>query len=291
MDRRSPVRLRWWTTLQLAGLAAAVAIAPLAPAAVVTGDVPAPSPQAATATAVDAQAKGSWTPFSATGEDSGFGWARCADPITLSFSSPFGDFDARTRMAIRALAWAAYRWQTETGIPIEGIGTVPATYDRTNGILRPVDGVERTRHIYYAAVPEKAVAMLKGNTVGLAAPTLVNRSAGEYLQGSVLFDANYLSKATYREMLNLFTHELGHALGLGHSGDPRDVMYPILSNVKRLGPGDITGIKQITRPCAPQLGPDPNSTGDGSGAAVRVPVSHLTTYPERVRRQSSGTGS
>ena len=78
-------------------------------------------------------------------------------------------------------------------------------------------------------------------------------SAPEIIGGSAAFRVDYIEYASKTESRALLLHELGHALGLGHSGDKKSVVYPIVSTNVKLSAGDVAGIRAFTKNCDPSL--------------------------------------
>ncbi len=91
---------------------------------------------------------------------------------------------------------------------------------------------------------------------------------------------------TNTDLFSVTLHELGHALGLGHSDNPNDVMYPYYKMVTGLAPGDIAAIETLyaaqsstntpaptppttpTNPTASALTLNVNATGASTNAST-----------------------
>jgi hypothetical protein len=189
-----------------------------------------------------------WTPFFDTGPLEGSGWSTCPEPIGVSIDTTRFYPDEVSRVDL-ALTKAVALWSRQPGLSFAYAGVVPMLSDPDTGVISPEDGKDRPRHLYVAFIPDAQSNVLTRRIVGLGEPTTVDVTNREIVTAEATFELDYVRKASVAELVPLFAHEMGHALGLGHSGSKADVMYPIVTPKKGLGQGDIAGLRIIQRPC------------------------------------------
>lgn len=122
-----------------------------------------------------------------------------------------------------AIAGAFGRLSAATGIPFIDDGDVPPATDvrRANPVL-----LTWTDHATVAALAARPDAL------GVTG-TNIDRETGEVLAGAVVLDADAqlgLSFDRVDTWGGVLLHELGHLVGLRHSPNPNDVMYPDVSD-------------------------------------------------------------
>jgi hypothetical protein len=94
------------------------------------------------------------------------------------------------------------------------------------------------------------VPALAGRTAGVGGSTArLHTLSGdlEYVTGVVALDSPDLSAVMARpqgpqQVRAVVIHELGHLVGLGHVGDPGELMYGDNAGLMKLGPGDREGL-------------------------------------------------
>jgi hypothetical protein len=101
---------------------------------------------------------------------------------------------------------------------------------------------------------------------------------------------------TTTDLFSVTLHELGHALGLGHSDNPNDVMYPYYKLMSGLAPGDITAIQTLyaaqgSSAPAPTPIPTPTPTPAPTPGALALTVNATAATTTASAVSLSGTAS
>lgn len=86
------------------------------------------------------------------------------------------------------------------------------------------------------------------------------------------------------DLFSIALHEAGHALGLGHSDSPADVMYPYYRKMVSLSPNDIAAVRQI------YAAQDENSPPAALQLTVQEPTSPTTADSIAITGSTSGGG-
>jgi len=173
-----------------------------------------------------------------------FRWNPC-QPITYRV-----DLAGTPRRNLRVLRSALHDVSAASGFRFVYAGhtaAVPYAKGRTTLDQVPADGLTVAW-----ATPQR-VPDLAGHVVGLGGPGASSRRVGadwEIESAGVVIDKTAVLPATAVKgpnLKSLLLHELGHAMGLGHSRSKADVMYPALGpwSRPRLGPGDKAGLHAL----------------------------------------------
>ena len=121
------------------------------------------------------------------------------------------------------------------------------TYDDATSSVKPVVDLNRNIAVYF--VPDSKSSIITRSVVGYGTPSRVFPDTKEIVNGYFVVSTDYLVKTNSARRQVLFTHELGHALGLADSDDPSNIMFRYLDTAEVLGAGDIAGIKAIEKVC------------------------------------------
>ena len=121
-----------------------------------------------------------------------------------------------------------------------------ATYNRT-GLVHLIEGTapagknQITFSVYYKKMPQNQAEI----ELGEGGPQIIQRVS---VAGTTSINhATASLNGDYSESFSdaVATHELGHALGLGHSQLLNSVMYPISQGRSKLSSGDVAGLQAI----------------------------------------------
>lgn len=98
------------------------------------------------------------------------------------------------------------------------------------------------------------------DVAGEAGPSTYSSQSGDgvHVSGTLMLSATdfrlLLRAGRTRVARNIVLHELGHLVGLAHSPDTKQLMYPSGAALSGYGPGDLAGLAALGRgPCQPDI--------------------------------------
>jgi len=101
----------------------------------------------------------------------------------------------------------------------------------------------------------------------------------EPIAGDIYFNDDEMSRiGTNTDAFSVALHELGHALGLGHSDNPFDVMYPYYRVVGTLAAGDTAAIQTMY------------AAQEGSNGGMATPLTMRVVVPQASGADGASTG-
>lgn len=180
------------------------------------------------------------------------GWTTCG---VITWSADTRGLNARqAKTQVNTLTRAFTLWGRASGLTFQRVDGIPVAYDDAAYRTAPLKSEDaRARHIYIGFVTDAASRTITATNPGFAGPGAVSTATRAIDGGYAFFSIDYVTalkgRSATAKALNLYLHELGHVLGLGHASLTTNVMHPIVTSQKSLGAGDVAGIRTLTKPC------------------------------------------